>query len=101
MDLPGFVSRDKSGAWLIAVWACPGAKKDALDGCYQDRLKVRVAAPAVDGKANAALAAYMAKVLGVPGRAVTVASGQTGRRKTLRVEPGTQPAFAALAVPER
>jgi len=96
VDLPEYLARDKSGAWLIAVWACPGAKKNALDGLYQQRLKVKIAAPAVDGKANDALTAYLAKVLQVPGRAVSVASGQTGRRKTLRVEPGTAPAFAAL-----
>jgi len=96
MDLPEYLACDKSGAWLLAVWACPGAKKNALDGCYQKRLKVKIAAPAVDGKANAALAAYLAEVLRVPKRAVSVCSGQTGRRKTLRVEPGTAPAFEAL-----
>ncbi|MBF0480833.1 MAG: DUF167 domain-containing protein [Desulfovibrionaceae bacterium] len=97
MDLPEYLSRDTSGAWLIAVWACPGAKKNALDGVYQQRLKVKIAAPAVDGKANTALTAYLAKVLHVPGRAVSVASGQTGRRKTLRVDPGATPAFEAFA----
>ena len=49
-------------------------------------LKVRVSAPPVDGEANAALLKLIAKTLGLPRSAVTIASGDTARIKILQVE---------------
>ena len=48
-------------------------------------MKIRVAAPAVDGRANAALIALLADAFGVPDRAVTLVRGARGRRKTVRI----------------
>ena len=53
---------------------------------HDDALKVRVAAPPVEGKANAALIAFLAEAFGVPKRNVTIIRGDSGRRKSLRVE---------------
>ena len=63
----------------------PGAKKTELAGLHGDALKIRLAAPPVDGKANAALVAFVADRLGVAKSAVTLRSGQTSRRKVLEV----------------
>ena len=63
----------------------PGAKKTALAGLHGDALKIRLAAPPVDGKANAALIAFVAQRLDVARSAVTLKSGQTSRRKVLEV----------------
>ena len=63
----------------------PGAKKTELAGLHGDALKIRLAAPPVDGKANAALIAFVAQHLGVAKSAVTLKSGQTSRRKVLEV----------------
>ncbi len=49
-------------------------------------LKVRVASPPVDGKANAALLAWLADAFDVPLRAVTLVRGQASRQKTVRIE---------------
>ena len=49
-------------------------------------LKVKLKAPPVDGKANAALIAFVARCLGVGRRQVEIVSGQTSRIKTVRVE---------------
>ena len=63
----------------------PGAKKTEIAGLHGDALKIRLAAPPVDGKANAALTAFVAERLGVAKSAVTLKSGQTSRRKVLEV----------------
>lgn len=64
----------------------PGAKKSEVVGIYGDSLKVRLAAPPVDGKANAALIEFVAERLGVAKSAVRLKSGQTTRRKVLIVD---------------
>jgi hypothetical protein len=63
----------------------PGAKKTEVVGRHGDALKIRLAAPPVDGKANAALIAYIAAKVGAGRTAVEVISGQTSRAKRLRV----------------
>lgn len=72
----------------------PGAKKTEVAGEHGDALKIRLAAPPVDGKANAALIAFVADRLGVAKSAVTLKSGQTSRRKVLEVSAA--PADTAL-----
>ena len=63
----------------------PGAKKTEVAGEHGDALKIRLAAPPVDGKANAALIAFVADRLGLAKSAVSLKSGQTSRRKVLEV----------------
>lgn len=50
------------------------------------RRRVKIAAPAIEGRANAALVRFVATALGLPQRAVRVARGESGRDKTLDVE---------------
>jgi uncharacterized protein (TIGR00251 family) len=61
----------------------PGAKKTEVVGIHGDALKIRLAAPPVDGKANAALVAFVAEKLGLSKSAVSVKSGLSSRRKVL------------------
>ena len=68
----------------------PGAKKTEVAGEHGDALKIRLAAPPVDGKANAALLAFIAEKLGVAKGAVTLKSGQTSRRKVVEVGDVTE-----------
>ena len=58
---------------------------------------IRIAAPPVDGKANQALIAFVAKTLGLPKGAVTILRGETSRNKVIRVE-GQSPADARAAL---
>ena len=58
---------------------------------------IRIAAPPVDGKANQALIAFVAKTLGLPKGAVTIIRGETSRNKVIRVE-GQSPADARAAL---
>lgn len=63
----------------------PGAKNTAVVGLHGDALKIRLAAPPVDGKANAALVEFVAATLGVPKASVCLKSGQSSRRKVLEI----------------
>lgn len=71
----------------------PGAKKTEVAGEHGDALKIRLAAPPVDGKANAALIEFVAKRLGLAKNKVELKSGLSSRRKVLAVY-GTTPAIA-------
>ena len=66
----------------------PGARRSGVIGVHGPVLKVQVAAPADDGKANAELVRFLAEALGVPRRSVTIRHGHRGRDKTVEV-PGT------------
>lgn len=69
----------------------PRGGRDAIDGWGEDEagravLKARVSAAPTDGQANAALLKLLAKALGVPRSALTLAAGDTARVKTILVE---------------
>jgi hypothetical protein len=66
----------------LRVRAQPNAKRSALVGAYGDALKIAVAAPPEDGKANAALAEFLAEALNLPAGAVRLARGATSRDKS-------------------
>jgi uncharacterized protein (TIGR00251 family) len=77
----------------------PRAKREEVVGERGGALVIRVTAPPVDGKANAALCAYLARRVGVAKSAVTVVRGQTSRDKVVRVHGVTLDALrAALGV---
>jgi hypothetical protein len=76
---------DRHGNVIVTVHVQPGARRSEVVGPHGDALKVRVAAPPVDGKANRAVAALLADVLGVPRGAVELVAGAGQRRKRLRV----------------
>jgi uncharacterized protein len=74
----------------LTLHAQPGAKKSEIVGLHGDALKVRVAAPAVDNKANAALIEFLSETLEVPRSAITIRHGATGRRKVLDIVGGPE-----------
>ena len=81
------------GGWLLQVHAQPGAKTSNVAGMHGEALKIRIAAPPVEGKANAALIAFVAAQLGVAKRLVTVEKGASSREKLLRIaDPDADPA---------
>ena len=64
----------------------PGAKKSEFVGEHGGRIKLRLAAPAVDGKANEALVEFLAGYFGVPKRNVRIASGLKSRQKRVIID---------------
>ena len=63
----------------------PRARTTAVAGRHGDALKIRLAAPPVDGAANEELVRFLAERLAVPRSAITIATGHTGRRKTVKI----------------
>ena len=70
---------------LLAVKAVPNAPRNAVTGWLGDVLKLKVHAPALEGRANEELCAFLADQLRLPRRAVSVARGETSRQKLVRV----------------
>ena len=77
--------RTVAGGVTLAVRAQPGAKKTAIVGVYGEgdaaQLKIAVQAPPVEGRANAALVAFIAKLFGLPKSQVELVSGELSRSK--------------------
>lgn len=70
----------------LALYIQPGAKKTQLAGEHDGALKLRLAAPPVDGKANLALQNWLAERFDVPKRLVILLSGEKSRHKLVKVE---------------
>lgn len=70
---------------VLAIKAIPGASRDEIVGWHGDALKVKVRAPALDGRANDAVCEFLAYTLTLPRRAVTVTHGEKSRQKLVRV----------------
>jgi len=77
--------RNDGDGVILSLHIQPGAKKTEVVGLHGDALKIRLAAPPVDGKANAALVAFIAAKVGVGKTAVEVISGLSARAKRVRV----------------
>ncbi len=73
----------------------PGAKKTEFAGLHGDALKIRLAAPPVDGKANEALIKFLADTLRLPKSAVNLKNGQSSRRKVLEISGASREVMAA------
>jgi uncharacterized protein YggU (UPF0235/DUF167 family) len=97
---PGFRSADRSPASVrFAVRLTPRAGVDRVDGVSDEGvLQVRVAAPAVNGAANAALVRLLADELDVARTSVQMVAGATGRHKLIVVD-GVSPEEAAARWP--
>jgi uncharacterized protein (TIGR00251 family) len=79
---------------VLAVHAQPGAKRTEVAGLHGDALKIRVAAPALEDRANEALVVFLAERFNVPRRNVSLLSGHKSREKRFvvmgsRVDPET------------
>jgi uncharacterized protein len=70
----------------LSVRVTPRAKRSEVHGVREGALLVRLAAPPVDGKANEALCAFLAGLLGVRTSAIQVVAGDKSRAKIVEVE---------------
>jgi uncharacterized protein (TIGR00251 family) len=85
-------AREEGDAVVLALHVQPGASRTEAAGRHGQALKLRLAAPPVDGKANEALRAFLADAFGVPLRSVTLVRGETSRAKVVRIEsPARRP----------
>jgi uncharacterized protein (TIGR00251 family) len=88
--------REKDGALIFAVRVVPRASKSEIVGCHDGALKVRLAAPPVDGQANEELIKLLAKEFGVAKSDVSILSGQTSKTKQLSISNGNKEKLDAI-----
>ncbi|HWD22051.1 MAG TPA: DUF167 domain-containing protein [Burkholderiales bacterium] len=72
---------------ILELHVQPGASRTEFAGRHGDRIKLRLAARAIDGRANEALIEFLAEYYNVPKRNVRIASGLKSRRKRVVIEP--------------
>ncbi|MEY3202267.1 MAG: hypothetical protein RIR70_1817 [Pseudomonadota bacterium] len=84
MSLPVWLREDAEGISL-SLHIQPGAKATEIVGLHGQALKIRLAAPPVEGRANEALIDFIATCLGVPRSTVRLTSGASSRAKRLKV----------------
>jgi uncharacterized protein (TIGR00251 family) len=77
--------RDNSAGATFQVKVQPRAKKNAIAGEIGDALKLALTAPPLEGRANEACIAFLAELLNLPRSSVTIAAGQSSRKKIIRV----------------
>lgn len=73
------------GTLLLSVHVQPGARRTEVAGLHGNALKIRLAAPPVEGRANAALVEFLAERFSVPERQVTLIRGQKSREKVVEI----------------
>lgn len=88
--------RERSKGLSISLHVQPRARKTEIVGVHGESLKVKVAAPPVEGEANEELIQFFAKFLGVSKSAVRLMQGSTGRKKVLEVDGVTTAEFTEL-----
>ncbi len=81
---------------VLSLHVQPGAKRTEVAGRHGDALKLRLAAPPVEGRANECLIAFLAGRLGIPRSRVTIEAGETSRAKRVRVAGARADAVAAV-----
>ncbi len=84
-------------ACIVSVRAQPGAKRTGAAGAWNGMLKVAVAAPAEDGRANEELVRVLARILGLRANAIRLVSGERSRAKRFRIEADPDVVAAKLA----
>lgn len=88
--MPPYLSEVPGGIEL-QLTVQPRASRSRISGEHDGRLKVQIAAPPVDGEANAEVVSFFAQLCGVPRRQVELVSGDTSKKKRLRIT-GIDPA---------
>lgn len=81
---------------MLEVQVVPRASRERVGPLVGERIKVQLTAPPVDGAANEALVALLARALGVPRRQVHIVRGERGRKKTVHVAGAQLNALLAL-----
>ena len=74
---------------VLELHVQPGAKRTEVVGMHGERIKIRLAAPATEGRANAALIEFLAEAFGVARRDIRILSGMKSRDKRVVIEGDT------------
>lgn len=80
MAMPAYIQSVDNGV-ILDLCVQPNARKTEVVGEYQNRLKIRISSPPVEGKANVALCKYLSKTFGISRSKVNVIAGDSSRLK--------------------
>ncbi|MDE3135510.1 MAG: DUF167 domain-containing protein [Acidobacteriota bacterium] len=75
----------RDGAITFPVHVSPRAKRNAIEGVSEGALRVRLAAPPIEGRANDVLCRFLAECLNIPRSTVRIVAGERSRRKRVEV----------------
>jgi uncharacterized protein (TIGR00251 family) len=92
--------REGNGGVLLSVHVVPRARRDTVDGMYGDAIRIRLAAPPVEGRANAALLRFLCRKLGVSRAAADLRTGRASRHKLVWIEGVTRAAAERALQPQ-
>lgn len=81
---------------IVSIYVQPGARHTEVQGLHGDALKIRVAAPPLDGRANDELQRFLCNLMQVPRRDVTLLSGDKSRSKRFAIRGGKVEALLQL-----
>ena len=87
-SLPSWLSKDeaRTDVCILSLYCQPGAKSTEVQGEHDGRLKIRLSAPPVDGKANEALIQWLSKTLEIRRANIELLAGDLSRLKRVRVQ---------------
>ncbi len=77
--------RNEGNAVILTLHVQPGAKRSEVTGLHGDALKIRLAAPPIEGRANEALLRFIAELFAVPLRNVELLRGAQSRHKMVKI----------------
>ena len=79
-----FVSQKKDRLYIF-LHVQPKSSKNQVVGIYNDRLKIKITSPPVDGAANKAVQVFLSKLLSISKREIIIEAGQASRQKTVSI----------------
>jgi len=85
-----------SSRLAITIYVQPGARSSEICGLHGNALKIKIAAPAVDNKANAALIDFLRRFLGLPPSRIRARHGAHARHKLVEVAPADAATYARI-----
>ena len=97
VGLPVWIEARSDGV-VVALHVQPGARRTAIVGPHGDRLKVAVASPPADGRANTALMEFLAQRLALPKSCLRLVSGASSREKRVAIDAALPASTVAAAL---
>jgi len=94
------IVRDSSHGAIFEVRVQPRAKRTAVLGVLEGRLKIALTAPPVDGRANEYLIEFLAEIFGVPRSSVRLLGGERSRNKRVEIAHRSAAQLSALIAPQ-
>jgi len=85
-------------AEFTSVFTCSRGKKTAVDGVHHGHLKIRLAAPPIEGKANEALCRFLKEILKISRKDIAIVKGEKSRVKTVAIMQQTDPQAIRVAL---